>query len=95
MTLGRTAASIGAPRRDRGSLRLRHERGITEPFRLAITCQAFPIAIQRGQTGDVPVTTMLAIRPRHVTGRPATRYVTLKNVAYGLSAAYEVVWGRR
>lgn len=63
-------------------------------YRLAISCQAVPIAIQRGQTGDVPVSTMLAIKPRHVAGRPETRYVTLRNVAYGLRAAYEAVWGR-
>ena len=62
-------------------------------YRLAISCQAIPLAIQRGQTGDVPVTTMLAIKPEHVRGRPATRYVTLKNVAYGVKAAYESVWG--
>jgi len=64
-------------------------------YRLAISCQAIPIAIQRGQTGDVPVSTMLAIKPAHVRGRPATRYVTLKNVAYGVRAAYESVWGHR
>lgn len=64
-------------------------------YRLAISCQAVPIAIQRGQTGDVPVSTMLAIKPRHVRGKPGTRYVTLRNVGYGLKAAYEAVWGRR
>jgi SAM-dependent methyltransferase len=64
-------------------------------YRLAISCQAVPLAIQRGQAGDVPVSTMLAIKPPHVRGKPATRYVTLKNVSYGLRAAYETVWGRR
>jgi SAM-dependent methyltransferase len=64
-------------------------------YRLAISCQAVPIAIQRGQTGDVPVSTMLAIKPPHLRGRPGARYVTLKNVGYGLRAAYETVWGRR
>jgi SAM-dependent methyltransferase len=63
--------------------------------RLAISCEAVPIAIQRGQTGDVPVSTMLAIKPPHVRGKPRTRYVTLRNVRYGLKAAYETVWGRR
>jgi SAM-dependent methyltransferase len=63
-------------------------------YRLAISCQAIPIAIQRGQTGDVPVSTMLAIKPTRVRGMPETRYVTLKNVGYGLHAAYEAVWGR-
>jgi SAM-dependent methyltransferase len=64
-------------------------------YRLAISCQAVPIAIQRGQTGDVPVSTMLAIKPPHLRGKPRARYVTLKNVRYGLRAAYETVWGRR
>lgn len=64
-------------------------------YRLAISCEAVPLAIQRGQTGDVPVSTMLAIKPPHVRGKPRTRYVTLKNVRYGLRAAYETVWGRR
>ena len=63
-------------------------------YRLALSCQAIPIAIQRGQTGDVPVATMLAIKPDHVRGKPATRYVTLKDVTYGVRAAYESVWGR-
>jgi len=64
-------------------------------YRLAISCQAIPVAIQRGQTGDVPVSTMLAIKPTRLRGLPATRYVTLKNVGYGLHAAYESVWGER
>jgi hypothetical protein len=38
---------------------------------------------------------MLALKPTHVNGKPETRYVTLKNVGYGLKAAYETVWGRR
>jgi hypothetical protein len=41
-------------------------------YRLAISCRAIPIAIQRGQTGDVPVSPMLAIKPEHVRGKPAT-----------------------
>jgi SAM-dependent methyltransferase len=61
-------------------------------YRLALTCQAIPIAIQRGQTGDVPVCTMLALKPRNLRGKPATRFVTLKNVLPGLRAAYESVW---
>lgn len=64
-------------------------------YRLAISCQMVPIAIQRGQTGDVPVATMIAVKPPHVNGKPRPRYVTLKNVGYGLKAAYEAVWGRR
>src|SRR4051794_36257536 len=64
-------------------------------YRLAISCQAIPIAIQRGQTGDVPVSTMLAMKPTHVRGKPGIRYVTLRNAAYGLAAAYETVWRRR
>lgn len=64
-------------------------------YRLALSCQAVPMAIQRGQTGDVPVSKMLAMKPSNVRGRPQTRYVTLKNVGYGLAAAHEAVWGRR
>jgi SAM-dependent methyltransferase len=64
-------------------------------YRLAISCQAIPLAMQRGQTGDVPVATMLARKPASVKGKPATRYVTLKHVAPGLQAAYETVWGRQ
>jgi len=64
-------------------------------YRLAITCQALPIAMQRGESGGIPVTTMLALKPEHVRSRPATRYVTLKDVAHGLEAAYDAVWGRR
>jgi SAM-dependent methyltransferase len=62
-------------------------------YRLAITCQAFPLAIQRAQAGDVPVSRMLARKPEFVRGKPATRYVTLKDVGYGVKAAYEAVWG--
>ena len=64
-------------------------------YRLAITCQAIPLAIARGQAGDVPVSRMLARKPEFVRGRPATRYVTLKDVGYGVKAAYEAVWGPR
>lgn len=63
-------------------------------YRLAITCQALPLAIQRDQSGDVPVSRMLARKPEWVRGAPATRYVTLKDVGYGVKAAYEAVWGR-
>ena len=62
-------------------------------YRLAITCQAIPLAIQRAQTGDVPVSKMLARKPETVRGTPQTRYVTLKDVGYGVKAAYEAVWG--
>jgi SAM-dependent methyltransferase len=64
-------------------------------YRLAISCQAVPLAIQRGQTGDVPVSTMLALEPECVTGRPTMRYVTLKGVPHGLKAAYQAVWGEQ
>ncbi|HEX2734210.1 MAG TPA: methyltransferase domain-containing protein [Polyangiaceae bacterium] len=64
-------------------------------YRLALSCEAVPLAIQRGQSGDVAVSKMLALKPPHVNGAPRTRYVTLKNVGYGLRAAYESVWGRR
>lgn len=72
---------------------LDHELDRVEDYRLAITCQAVPIAIQRGQTGDVPVSMMLAMKPTHLRGKPERRYVTLRNVGYGLAAAYEAVWG--
>lgn len=62
-------------------------------YRLAITCQAIPLAIQRGQSGDVPVSKMIARKPDTVRGKPETRYVTLKDVGYGVKAAYEAVWG--
>jgi SAM-dependent methyltransferase len=61
-------------------------------YRLALSSQAVPIAIQRGQTGDVPVSRMLAQKPAHLRGKPATRFVTLKDVPRGLRAAYEAVW---
>jgi hypothetical protein len=38
---------------------------------------------------------MHATKPKHVRGKPETRYVMLRNVDYGLDAAYEAVWGRR
>jgi SAM-dependent methyltransferase len=63
-------------------------------YRLALSCQAVPIAIQRGRTGDVPVSKMLAMKPSNVRGRPQTRFVSLRTVGYGLDAAYEAVWGR-
>jgi SAM-dependent methyltransferase len=62
-------------------------------YRLAITCQAVPLAIQRAQAGDVPVSRMVARKPETVRGAPQTRYVTLKDVGYGVKAAYEAVWG--
>jgi len=61
-------------------------------YRLALSCQAIPLAIQRGQTGDVPVSRMLARKPAHLSGKPDTRFVTLKNVPRGLRAAYDAVW---
>jgi len=61
-------------------------------YRLALSCQAIPLAIQRGRTGDVPVSRMLAQKPTHLRGKPATRFVTLKDVPRGLSAAYRAVW---
>lgn len=64
-------------------------------YRLAISCQAIPLAIQRGQTGDVPVSRMLASKPAHVRGKPATTYVSLKHVAAGVRAAYASAWSHR
>jgi hypothetical protein len=64
-------------------------------YRLALTCQARPLAIQRAQAGDVPVSRMLARKSESVRGKPETRYVTLKDVDYGLKAAYESVWGKQ
>ena len=61
-------------------------------YRLAISCQAVPLAIQRGQTGDVPVSTMVAIKPAHLRGRPRTRFVSLRDVDHGLKAAYQAIW---
>lgn len=61
-------------------------------YRLAISCQAIPLAIQRGRTGDVPVSRMLARKPADLRGKPATRFVTLKDVPRGLRAAYDAVW---
>ena len=63
-------------------------------YRLALSVQARPIAIQRAQAGDVPVCRMLARKSESVRGAPETRYVTLKDVDYGLKAAYESVWGK-
>ena len=62
-------------------------------YRLALMFQAIPLAIQRAQSGDVPVTKMLARKPNTVRGKPDTRYVTVKDVGYGVKAAYEAVWG--
>lgn len=61
-------------------------------YRLALSCQAIPLAIQRAQTGDVPVSRMLAQKPTFLRGKPATRFVMLKDVPRGLRAAYEAVW---
>ena len=61
-------------------------------YRLAISCQALPIAMQRSHTGGVPSSTMLALKPPSVSGKPAVRYVTLKGVDYGIAAAYKAVW---
>ena len=61
-------------------------------YRLAISCQAIPIAMQRSQTGDVPSSTLLARKPLSVSGKPTVRYVTLKGVDYGIAAAYQAVW---
>jgi len=62
-------------------------------YRLAISCQTIPLAIQRAQSGDVPVSMMLARKPETVRGKPETRYVSMKNLAYGVKAAYEAAWG--
>lgn len=64
-------------------------------YRLALSVQARPLAIQRAQAGDVPVCRMLARKSDSVSGAPQTRYVTLKGVDYGLKAAYESVWGKQ
>ena len=61
-------------------------------YRLAISCQAIPVAMQRSQTGDVPSSTLLALKPLSVSGKPEVRYVTLKGVGYGVAAAYSAVW---
>jgi SAM-dependent methyltransferase len=61
-------------------------------YRLAISCRAVPLAIQRRETNGIPCSTMLARKPRSVSGRPTTRYVALKGVPYGVQAAYESIW---
>ena len=61
-------------------------------YRLAIACQAMPVAIERGQAGDVPVATLLARKGPGVVGKPHYRYVTLKDVPHGLEAAYQAAW---
>ena len=61
-------------------------------YRLAISCQAIPVAMQRSQTGDVPSSTLLALKPDSMRGKPDVRYVMLKGVGYGIAAAYAAVW---
>ena len=61
-------------------------------YRLAISCQAIPVAMQRSQTGPVPSSTLLALKPVSMRGKPDVRYVTLKGVGYGVAAAYAAVW---
>jgi hypothetical protein len=36
---------------------------------------------------------MLARKPAALRGKPVSRYVTLKNLPYGVKAAYEAIWG--
>ncbi len=62
-------------------------------YRLAISCQAIPLAIQRTLSRHIPSTTMLARKPEWVRGAPATRYVMLRDVPRGLKQAYEAIWG--
>ena len=43
-------------------------------YRLAISCHAYPLAIQRTQTGDVPSSTMLARKPSFIPMRLTARF---------------------
>lgn len=62
-------------------------------YRLALSCQALPVSIQRTDAGGIPVVQMVAQKPTWVAGRGQHKYVSLRGVEAGLHSAWEAVWG--
>lgn len=62
-------------------------------YRLALSAGLRPTAVGRGDSGGIPVAYMTALVP--YSGKIESRYVALKDVAYGFEAAAEAVWPDR
>ena len=62
-------------------------------YRLALSCQALPVSIQRVDAGGIPSVQMVAQKPAWVAGRGQHRYVSLREVDAGLANAWAAVWG--
>lgn len=62
-------------------------------YRLALSCQALPISIQRNEAGGIPCVQMVAQKPAGLAGRGQHQYVSLRDVKAGLHNAWEAVWG--
>ena len=62
-------------------------------YRLALSCQALPVSIQRADASGIPVVRMVAQKPPWVAGSGQHRYVSLRGVEPGVQNAWEVVWG--
>jgi SAM-dependent methyltransferase len=63
-------------------------------YRLALSCQAMPVSIQRADAGGIPSVQMIAQKPTWVAGRGQHRFVSLRKVEAGLQNAWEAVWGK-
>lgn len=63
-------------------------------YRLALSCYCRPLFCQRGISGGIPVSRLLAQKPTNCNGRPASTYVSLKDVAPGAEAAWNAIWNQ-
>lgn len=61
-------------------------------YRMALSFRCLPLRVSRGVAGHIPVSRMLARKPRDVRGAPPYTFVSLKDVAPGLDAAWRAIW---
>ena len=64
-------------------------------YRLALTFGCVPLHCQRAVAGSIPVSRLLAEKPRSVRGTPPQRFVSLRDVPPGLAAAWAAIWSDR
>lgn len=62
-------------------------------YRLALSCEAMPVAIERASAGGIPVARMVARKPAWVAGAGRQKYVSLRDVPRGVHNAWAAVWG--
>lgn len=62
-------------------------------YRLSISCHAIPVAISRADAGGIPSVRMACIKPLDAAGALPYAYLSLRDVAPGITNAWAHAWG--